>query len=53
MRGTPKRNMVTTRQGPGGRVISFGHYRLDRVAGRLHRGDVELPMRAKSFALLR
>jgi AAA ATPase domain len=38
---------------PAGRVISFGDFRLDRVERRLRRDDVELPLRAKSFELLR
>src|SRR5262245_45880171 len=38
---------------PGGGFIAFGDFRLDRVEGRLWHGDVERPLRAKSFALLR
>jgi DNA-binding winged helix-turn-helix (wHTH) protein/tetratricopeptide (TPR) repeat protein len=38
---------------PGGRGLSFGEFRLDRVEGCLWRGDVEVPLRAKSLAVLR
>ena len=37
----------------GGRVIRFGDFHVDRVDGRLRRGDVELALRVKSFGLLR
>lgn len=36
-----------------GRHLTFGDFRLDRVDGRLWRGEVERPLRGKSFALLR
>ena len=33
-------------------VIAFGAYRLDRVSGRLFRGDAAVPLRLKAFAVL-
>ncbi len=33
-------------------LISFGPYRLDRLSGRLLRGDVNVPLRLKAFAVL-
>ena len=33
-------------------VIAFGAYRLDRVSGRLFRGDAPVPLRFKAFAVL-
>jgi DNA-binding winged helix-turn-helix (wHTH) protein len=33
-------------------VISFGPYRLDRLSGRLLRGEANVPLRLKAFAVL-
>ena len=35
-----------------GHVIAFGAYRLDRASGRLLRGDENVPLRSKTFAVL-
>src|SRR5215470_16343620 len=42
-----------TRDVSRGGVITFGDFRLDRVDGRLWQGEVERPLRGKSFSLLR
>src|SRR6266403_3282082 len=34
-------------------MISFANFALDEETGRLWQGDVERPLRAKSFAVLR
>lgn len=36
-----------------GPILSFGEFQLDRLENCLRRGDVEVPLRAKSLAVLR
>lgn len=38
---------------PGRRFFQIGDVRLDRIEGRLKRGDVDVPLRSKSLAVLR
>jgi DNA-binding winged helix-turn-helix (wHTH) protein len=33
-------------------VIAFGPFRLDRIRGRLLRGEADVPLRSKTFAVL-